>query len=137
MAKRYRRKPASLPPKQAKRKPFPKKKALWLLLPLVGFFAVYQIALALFWNGILHVYCIAAGLLAVAYAIWNRGVFRIPDREELPEDWTPEDKTAFLAEQTERKRRSEILLYFLIPLIATVMFDMFYLFLTLTMGYDL
>ena len=125
------RKPAG---KAAVKKPFPWKKALLLLLSLAFFFSAYQIALMYYQGWILHVYCISAGLLAVLYLVLNRGMLSVPDAASLPDEWDAAQKKAFLHDVRERRRRSSVILYFLIPLILTVLYDMIYLFLTLNMG---
>lgn len=123
------------PPLQAKnRKRFPKKKALILLLMTVLFFVIYQLALSFYWGIILDIYCTAAGLLLLFYIFMNRGLLSVPEKKKLPDDWDNKQKEAFLAEQTARKKRSEILLYFIIPILFTVLLDLFFIFLELNMG---
>jgi len=137
LAKQYRRKRTAHTKNKPEKKPFPWKKALILLGILIVFFSFYQIANYFFLAWVLHAYCITAGVLALAYVLWNRGIFSIPTPADLPDAWSREKKEAFIKEQIRRKKRSSILLYFLIPLIATVLFDMVYLFLELNMGMDL
>ena len=72
-----------------------------------------------------------AGLLGLvlAYICCNRGlVFRIPAREELPQDWTEERKDAFLAKAAERKKRTRFLLVGVLALLVTFIYDMIGLF---------
>ena len=133
----YRRKALSKTTEPTERKPFPRKKALILFLAFLGFFTFYQVGVYLMWLWVLHAYAIAAGVLALAYGLWNRGVFRVPKPEELPHEWSKAEKEAFLAGIVTRKKRSSILLYFLIPLILSIVLDMFYLLLTVTMGVNL
>ncbi len=136
MAKTYRRKqPASRKKKQKEH--FPWKKAGLLFLSLILFFSAYQIAIYFYQGWIVHTYCIAAGVLVVLYALINRGVFSIPSPENLPDEWSKEQKAIFIAEQQKRRRISSVLLYFLIPILMTVVWDMVYLFLTLNMGLKL
>jgi len=133
----YRRKTASHKTKSAEKRRFPWKRALLLFLSFLVFFSLYQIGIYFYQLWILHAYCIAAGVLVVAYAAWNRGVFRVPKAEELPKEWKKDEKEAFIAEIAGRRAKSSILLYFLIPLIMTVLFDTVWLFLTLNLGLDL
>ncbi len=139
MAKKkvYRRKASPQKAEPTPKKPFPRKKAVILLLSFLGFFTFYQVGVYREWLWVLHLYAIAAGLLAIAYGIWNRGIFRVPKLEELPDRWKREEKEAFLDGIVTRKQRSSILLYFLIPLILSIVFDMFYLLVTVTMGINL
>lgn len=138
MAKRYRRKNTASSKKQKKeKKPFPWKKVLILLGLTVVFFSFYRIAMYFFWEWVLHAYCIAAGILALAYVLWNRGIFTVPASADLPDGWSDTEKAAFIRDQSKRKKQSAILLYLLIPLIATVVFDMIYLFLEINMGLTL
>ncbi len=138
MAKKiYRRKPAADKNRTLPKKPFPWKRALLLFLSFVFFFTLYQVGIYFYQLWVLHAYCIAAGVLVLAYGAWNRGLFRLPKPEELPKEWKREEKDAFIEGVAKRKKQSSVLLYFLIPLILTVFFDTVYLFLTNTMGVDL
>ncbi len=139
MAKKkvYRRKASPGKPEPTPKKPFPRKKALLLLLSFLVFFTFYQVGVYFEWLWVLHAYAIAAGVLALAYGIWNRGVLSVPKVEDLPAEWDKAEKEAFRDGIAARKRKSSILLYFLIPLILSVVFDMFYLLLTVTLGMNL
>lgn len=137
MAKRYRRKPSVNHKPLSARKSFPWKKALLLLGLIAVFVTFYQVAMSFYWAWVLHAYCIASGLLALAYVLWNRGLLAIPSLDVLPHDWSKAQKEAFIKEQKRRKKQSSLLLYFLIPLIVSVLFDMIYLFLELNMGLKL
>ncbi len=138
MKKKTRKKarPASPAPKKRLSR-IPKKKLLLLLLSLLVFFSIYQIAIHFRAGWILHVYCISAGALAIAYIAINRGMLSPPDRDRLPDDWSEEKKETFLQEQLVRRRRSSVLLYFLIPIILSVVYDMIYIYLTVNMGLSL
>ena len=137
MAKRYRRKPVADRKPISARKSFPWKKALLLLGLTAVFFTCYQVAISFYWGWVLHAYCIASGLLALAYVLWNRGLFTIPSPDVLPNDWSEIKKETFIKEQERRKKQSSLLLYILTPLIVSVLFDMIYLFLELNMGLKL
>ena len=119
------------------KKKFPLKKALLLLISLIVFFSIYQIASYFYVEWIIHVYCIAAGVLAFTYVVMNRGMLSKPERDRLPDDWSEAKKNIFLAEQEKRRKKSSVLLYFLIPIIMTVLFDMIYIYLTINMGIKL
>ncbi len=115
----------------------PRKKLLLLLTSLVVIFSIYQIAIYFYVEWILHVYCIAAGILAILYIAINRGMLTVPDREVLPDDWSKEKKDTFIAEQAVRRKKSSVLLYILIPIILTVVYDMIYIYLTYNMGFGI
>lgn len=136
MAKTYhiKRKRGQRPLRKGAGKPFPKKKALLLLFMTALFFTVYQFAIAFYWGFIVDIYCTAAGLLLLVYIFMNRGVFTVPKKKDLPEDWNSQRKDDFLAELHKRKKRSEPLLYFIIPIIFTVVIDMFFIFLEINLG---
>lgn len=122
---------------QKLKRKIPGKKLLILSASLIVIFSVYQIAIYFYAEWILHAYCIAAGILAVVYIAFNRGMLTVPDREMLPGDWSEEKKDSFIAEQAVRRKKSSVLLYILIPIILTVVFDMIYIYLTYNMGLDI
>ncbi len=124
-------------PASALKNKIPKKKLLLLVLSTVIFFSVYQLAVSFQYNFIIHIYCISAGILAILYILINRGILDKPDINILPQSWSHEKKEAFLAEQTGRRKKSSVILYFLIPIILSVIFDMIYIFMTVNIGIDL
>ena len=85
----------------------------------------------------IHAYCIAAGVISVIYVTVNRGLFSVPEKDKLSDEWSDSEKEAFIAEQTKRKKNSEFLLYVLFALILTVIYDMIYIFITLDLGVKL
>ena len=133
MAKRYRRKQPK-PKAQPEKKPFPTKKVLIFLGILLPVFSFYQISLALGWNWIIHVYSIAAGVLAAAYVIYNRGVFSVPKEDDLPDTMTGAEKQALIETIRSHKEKSSVLLYALGPILVTVTYDVIYLYMTVTLG---
>ncbi len=120
--------------KEKKKRRIPKKKLFILLGSLALIFSVYQIAVYFYAEWIIHVYCISAGTLAAAYIIINRGLLSLPEEKQLPEAWSDDKKTEFLEEQKKRRKISSVLLYILVPIILTVIYDMIYLFLTINLG---
>ncbi len=100
-------------------------------------FAAYQFMLKLEHIWIVHVYWIALALLAMAYIAINRGSFTVATEDMLPEDWSAEEKKNFIALQIERRKKSEFLLYLLIGIMLTLIFDTMYLFLELNLNIDL
>ena len=72
--------------------------------------------------------------MLLIYIFMNRGLLSVPEKKKLPDDWDNAKKDAFIAEQTARKKRSEVLLYVIIALLFTVLLDLFFIFLELNMG---
>ncbi len=116
---------------------FPTRKVLTLLLSFAVFMLIYQIGVYFELMFMLHIYCTAAGALIVIYSFMNRGMFSLPKKEQLPCEWGDEEKESFIAEQKARRERSSVLLYFIIPIILTVAFDMIYLLLTVNLGLNI
>lgn len=123
--------------KNLQKSKIPKKKLLLLALSTVLFFTVYQFAVSFGSEQIIHIYCISAGALAILYILINRGLLVKPDIAALPGDWSREEKEEFIVKQTERRKKSSVILYFLIPIILSVIFDMLYIFMTVNMGLNL
>ena len=121
MSKRSKRNVTKAPGRAAR--PFPWKRLLLLIGLFFIFFAVYEAVIARQQIWILHVYCIAAGVLAAAYILLNRGILSVPVRDSLPSDWDEAEKDAYLNAVRERRRRTKWILYLLLPLILTVLVD--------------
>ena len=99
--------------------------ALTFLFTLGYMLAVVYRAAFVFW-----LYYAALGLSALAYAVYNRGFSRTRvSREALPATWSEEEKDEFFADAARRLRRSRPLLYVVIALGLTFLYDMFFLFL--------
>ena len=74
-------------------------------------------------------YLALTAVFTFAYVIYNRGFTRrhlTPDM--LPEEWSDEQKTAYIADGTERLRKSKWMLTVIFPLVLTFMFDCIELF---------
>ena len=119
------------------KKPFPIEKALKLVGITSAVFAAYQFMLKLEHIWIVHVYWIALALIAMAYIALNRGCFTVATEDMLPEDWSKEEKTDFIELQKARRKKSEPLLYLLIAVMFTLLFDTVYLFLELNLNINL
>lgn len=119
------------------KKPFPIKKAVKLVGITAAAFTVYQLMLKLEHLWIVHVYWITLALLAMAYIAINRGCFTIATEDMLPEEWSLDEKRSFIAKQVERRKKSEFLLYLLLGIMLTLIFDTVYLFLELNLNLDL
>ncbi len=89
------------------------------------FFGFYRFMLTTpYFLWVLVAYMTALAVLALAYVIYNRGLVKIT-YDMLPSSMTDEQKNAYLADISERKRKSKWLLVFIFPLIFTFAFDAF------------
>lgn len=110
-----------------------KNKKIRTLLVLLGnfvlLFALYQLLLQLQLTIGTILYIVAAGVLLIAYCAINGGFSR-PDigEEDLPSDWSPSEKCAFLDEAKARHKKANKLLYWLLPLILVIAIDFIGLF---------
>lgn len=111
----------------------PKKKLrtlIYLVLNFVIVFAVYRLMLRMQWTWGMIVYLLAAAGLTVAYFIVNRGFGNpITDPAALPEAWSDGEKTEYIAHVTACHERAKKLLYWLFPIVVTLMIDVIELFL--------
>ncbi len=137
MSNKKRKKPVFKADNTKKKRKFPTRKLLILLGTFAVVFSAYQIALYFMCEWIIHAYCIAIGVTAVIYITVNRGLFSVPKKDRLTDEWSDGEKDAFIAEQIKRKKNSEFLLYILVSLILTVIYDMIYIFITLNLGVKL
>ena len=72
-------------------------------------------------------YILAAVLFLVFFFV-NRGFSsRLPEREQLPEEWSEEQKDLFLEEEGRRKRIARPIMVVLVPVLLLVAADMLYL----------
>lgn len=101
-----------------------------IVLNFVILFGVYQVLLKLESLVGTVLYLLAAGALAVAYYVINRG-FGSPteDASALPADWSPVKKEEYLESRRAAHERAKKLLYWLLPLILVLGIDFIYLFL--------
>ena len=98
---------------------------------------IYRLAIHFYLGGIVHVYCIGAGVLAVLYIIINRGMLKKPEKSDLPDTMSDSEKDSFIAGAAVRRERSEFILYILFSLILSVMIDLMYIWLTVNQGVKL
>lgn len=89
-------------------------------------FSVYRFFLArLYFEITLIVYMTLLSVLVFGYIIYNRGMSRRGVTPEmLPEDWSDEKKTEFLADGERRLRRSRWMLVPIFAFLFTFAFDM-------------
>ncbi|MBQ8356407.1 MAG: hypothetical protein IJX39_01205 [Clostridia bacterium] len=118
------------------------KKSIWqnknlrylilLVVNSVLFFAVYRILLfyaemtdKTFWSFVVMVLYLALLLgFVLGYLIYNRFLYRKGlTREQLPAEWSEEQKTSFLADGARRLERSKWMITIIFPLIVTFFID--------------
>ncbi len=117
-----------------KKKPFPVKRALILLGITAVIFTAYQVMIALEFTPAVHIYWIGLAVLAMVYIAINRGTFRPLSEDDLSDELTREEKNAIIKKQEMRFERSRPLLYIIIGIIFTLLFDTAYLFATMNLG---
>lgn len=112
----------------------------YLILLVVNtllFFTLYRVLLfyaertdETFWSFLVMVLYMALLVgFGLAYLIYNRFLYRKGiTAEQLPEEWSAEQKCAFIADGERRLRRSRWMILILFPLIFTFMIDTFDLF---------
>lgn len=125
------------PPTEHEKKRSDRRYAILLAVNTLLFFTLYRVLLFYaertdntFWSFLVMVTYMALLLgFGLAYLIYNRFLYRkgiTPD--QLPEEWSAEQKCAFLADGERRLRRSRWMMLILIPLLVTFMIDTFDLF---------
>ncbi len=108
-----------------------------LILNTLLCFVVYRVLLHYaeltedtFWSFLVMVIYMALLLcFGLAYLIYNRFLYRKGlTAEQLPEEWSAEQKCAFLADGERRLHRSRWMMLIIFPLIFTFLIDAFDLF---------
>ncbi len=117
-----------------KKKPFPKKRAFTLLGITAVIFAAYQVMIALEFAAAVHIYWIGLAVLAMVYIAINRGTFRPISLSDLSDELTNEEKNEIIRDQARRLKISRPLLYVIIGILFTLLFDTAYLFATNNLG---
>lgn len=113
--------------KTLKSLPYEKTKFKWkkaLLLFGIGalLYAVLKVFLLMDLRIFFVIYEILAGIPIIAYVIVVRGrLSKTPLPEELPDDWSPAEKQAFIDEENALKQKGRPFLYVALPLIIAVM----------------
>ena len=90
----------------------------------IGFllYAVLKVLLLLDLRIFFVVYEILAGIPIIAYVIVVRGrMGKTPTPEELPDDWSPAQKQAFIDEENSLKKKGRPLLMVALPLLIAIM----------------
>ena len=123
-----------LPPVRNK-KPIDKnelRRLLILVLNTLLFFTVYRVliyygdmtesTLASFVTMVVYMVLLLGFVLG--YLIYNRFLYRKGvTRDELPDDWSEEEKTAFIEDGEQRLQKSKWLMLIIFPLIFTFLMD--------------
>lgn len=112
-------------PLRASAKAFNWKLALIIVINTIIIFGFYRLMLNFFYFEIvMGVYLVITAVFVFAYFIYNRGMTRRHiTLEMLPEEWSDEQKVAYIASGEERLRKSKWMLTVIFPLILTFMFD--------------
>ena len=135
MAKHKKKKNKPVKATEAKtKKPFPIKRALILFVITTVIFIAYRVMIALEITAAVHIYWIGLGVLAMAYIAINRGTFRALTPEKLSDELSNEEKTAIINDQARRLKLSRPILYVIIAIIFTLVYDTAYLFATMNLG---
>ena len=121
-------------PEQPK-KPYPWGRLLFLLPVTAVLLAIHIVAVEMAVFGsvisivVFWVYYGALAILGAFYVIYNRAFTRDNIRpEDLPEDWSEEQKNEFFASRDERKKKSRVVLTVLFALIVVFVYEMIVLF---------
>ena len=78
---------------------------------------------------VMGVYMVIFAVLLVSYIAYNRGFVNKDVTEDmLPDDWSPEKKTEFVAATKRRAESSRWMLVFIIPFVVVFMAEALYLF---------
>ena len=117
-----------------KKKPFPKKRALILLGITALVFSIYQVMIALEFKPAVHIYWIGLAVFAMIYIAVNRGSFRPLTRDDFSDELTNAEKDEIINLQANRFEKSRPLLYIIIAIIFTLIFDTAYIFATVNLG---
>ncbi len=106
------------------------KLALIVAVNTVIIFGFYRLMLNFYYFEIvMGIYLALTAGIVFAYFIYNRGMTRrnlTPDM--LPDDWTEEQKAAYIGDGADRLRKSRWMLTIIFPLVLTFLFDCIELF---------
>ena len=98
---------------------------LIVVLNTIIIFGFYRLMLNfLYFEFVMGAYLVATAGFVFTYVIYNRGFSRRNlTREMLPEEWSEEQKVAYVADGERRLQKSKWMLTVIFPLILTFMFD--------------
>ena len=117
-------------PLKASAKAFNWKLALIVVVNTILIFGFYRLMLNFYYfELVMGVYLALTAVATFSYVIYNRGFTRRNITPEmLPDEWTEEQKTAYIADGVERMQKSKWMLTIIFPLVLTFMFDCIELF---------
>ena len=103
---------------------------LLLVLVTAVVLGLYRVAMSFSWFEILFwCYLALSTVLILTYVIYNQGFFRKGVTSDmLPEEWSEEEKEAFVAEGERRRDRSRWMLIPILAFVVTFAVDLFELF---------
>ena len=108
-------------PKREK-KPFKWKQLVLTVLATAAAYAFLALMLEFRQEYMWIVYELCGGLPLVAYTVIVRGRYgNLPERDELPPEWSDAEKDAFLAEEQALRDKGRSYLYFAIPFIMSLL----------------
>ena len=107
-------------PKRAK-KPFKWKQLLLTVLATAAAYTFLALMLEFRQEYMWIVYELCGGLPLVAYTVIVRGRYgTLPEREDLPNEWSDAEKDAFLKEEQALRDKGRPYLYFAVPFIMSL-----------------
>lgn len=117
-------------PLRASAKVFNWKLALIVVINTIIIFGFYRLMLNFYYFEIvMGVYLALTAIAVFSYVIYNRGFTRrnlTPDM--LPEEWSEEQKLAYISDGERRLQKSKWMLTVIFPLVLTFLFDCIELF---------
>ena len=117
-------------PLRASAKAFNWKLALIVVINTIIIFGFYRLMLNFYYFEIvMGVYLALTAIAVFSYVIYNRGFTRrnlTPDM--LPEEWSEEQKLAYISDGERRLKKSKWMLTIILPLVLTFLFDCIELF---------
>ena len=100
------------------------KRALMLVGTTVLFLSTYIICVGTFPVATLTVFTAALAVFSIAYVVYNRGFSRKNVKmEDLPMEWSIEEKHEFIADGRRRLEKSSWMLLVIIPLIMVYAYE--------------
>lgn len=101
---------------------------LLLALWFVSLFAVYEVGVHYEFKPVIHIYCAALCILAIAFVAVNRGTsVKPPLPDELPDEWDHIKKQEYIDAAKARAEKAKLLLYPFLSILLTLLFDWIYL----------
>lgn len=121
--KKFRFNETNIPPSTPNEPKKPKlKKALILFGVALVAYAILKVMLELGYLWTFVVFELLGAIPIIVYVIIVRGrMGKLPLPEELPDEWSEQEKQVFLATEKQRKKDGEIYLYIAFPFIAAVL----------------